>query len=258
MPEVKDVLAFMEELAPMELKLGFDNVGLLAGTLHTPVERVLVALDITDEVIGEARDVGAELIVSHHPLFFDGLKAVTDGSGPGKKVVALLQSGISAICMHTNLDAAAGGVNDALCDALGLHDTGILTEGDGLSRVGELEEPMEFNVFLPFVCEALHAAGARYHYARRRVSRVGVCGGSGGGDLALAAADGCDTFLTGDVKHHQFLEAKELGVNLIDAGHFPTENVVVPAVRAAISQRFPELLVITSLRHKQPERFYMP
>lgn len=258
MPEVKDILSFMEELAPVELKLDFDNVGLLAGTLHAPVERVLVTLDITDEVISEARDVGAELIISHHPLFFDGLKAVTDGTATGKKLVALLRSGISAICMHTNLDAATGGVNDALCDALTLHDTGILSDSDGISRVGELEEPMEFSAFLPFVCDALHANGARYHYAQRRVSRVGVCGGSGGGDIALASADGCDTFVTADVKYHQFLQAKELGINLIDAGHFCTENVVVPVVRSAVSERFPELLVITSLRHKQTEQFYMP
>ena len=258
MPQVKDILAFMEELAPVELKMDFDNVGLLAGTLRGCVERGLVALDITDEVISEAREVGAELIISHHPLFFDGLKSVSDSSAAGKKVIALLQSGISAICMHTNLDAAAGGVNDALADALTLRNTGMLTDSDGISRVGELEEPMDFSAFLPFVCDALHANGARYHFAGKRVRRVGICGGSGGGDIALAHADGCDTFVTADVKYHQFLEARELGINLIDAGHFCTENVVVPVVRNAVSARFPELLVITSLRHKQIEQFYTP
>jgi dinuclear metal center YbgI/SA1388 family protein len=125
MATVNDIHAVIKAFAPLETKLDFDNVGFLVGFKDQVVTRVLVALDVTDDVIAEAIETGCELIVSHHPLFFS-LKTVTDEDSIGRKITTMLRDGISALCNHTNLDAAAGGVNDALAEAAGLHDVQLL------------------------------------------------------------------------------------------------------------------------------------
>ena len=254
MTTVGDVFAFLNEKAPVAGKMEFDNVGLLVGHSARPVKSILTALDITAEVIDEAANVGAELIVSHHPLFFE-LKTVTDDSIEGQLALSLAEKGIAAICMHTNLDAAQGGVNDALMAALGGRAEAILEPDTGIGRVGELPKEVPCSEFLPFVKKQLASNGLRYHDAGRPVKRLAVCGGSGGGDIGLAAAAGCDTYVTADVKYHQFLEAKHLGLNLIDADHFCTENVVVPVLHKWLTGAFPEIDVRVSAVHKQTVRF---
>ena len=254
MTTVSDVFAFLNEKAPVAGKMEFDNVGLLVGHSERPVTRILTALDITSEVIEEAADMNAELIVSHHPLFFE-LKAVTDNSLEGHLALSLAERGIAAICMHTNLDAAQGGVNDALMAALGGQVEAILELDTAIGRVGELAQEVPFSEFLPFVKKHLTSNGLRYHDAGKPVKRLAVCGGSGGGDIGLAAAAGCDTYVTADVKYHQFLEAKHLGLNLIDADHFCTENVVVPVLHKWLTEAFPEIEVRISAVHKQTVQF---
>ena len=254
MTTVGDVFTFLDKKAPVSGKMDFDNVGLLVGRRSAEVGRVLVSLDITGEVIAEAAERGCQLIVSHHPLFFS-LSAVSDASWEGEMALALAERGIAAICMHTNLDAAEGGVNDALMAALGGTVTDTLDPESGIGRVGVLPAPAPFAQFLPFVKEALHANGLRYHDACRPVERLAVCGGSGGGWLDLAAAAGCDTYVTADVKYHQFLQAKHLGLNLIDADHFCTENVVVPVLAEWLAGAFPSVDVGISQTHGQTARF---
>ena len=243
------------ELAPRSLKLDFDNVGHLVGRAERDVHKILVALDITDAVIEEAISLGAELIVSHHPLFFS-LKSVTDSTPEGQKILKLAEHGVAAICMHTNLDAAAGGVNDALAQTLGLTNIGQFDPISEIGRVGELAEPLSMPRFLSLVKERLASNGLRYHDAGREVRRVAVCGGSGGGELELAVDAGCDTYVTADIKYDQFLRAAELGLNLIDADHFCTENVVVPVLRDYLSKTFARTEVSVSQVHAQTARFY--
>ena len=255
MPTVEEIFRFLAQRAPVERKLDFDNVGLLVGRGDREVRRVLAALDITDEVIEEALSQGAELIVSHHPLFFE-LRAVTDGSWTGARALTLAENRIAAICMHTNLDAARGGVNDALLAALGGHYTGELDPETEIGRVGELDAPMPMNEFLARVKTALAGNGLRYHDAGRPVRRLAVCGGSGGGEIGLAHAAGCDTYVTADIKYDQFLEAKHLGLNLIDGDHFCTENVVVPVLRDWLGEAFPSLSVSISRTHGPTARFF--
>ena len=254
MPTVGDVFSFLNEKAPVRLKMDFDNVGLLVGRSTAPVTRILTALDITDEVIEEAAALGAELIVSHHPLFFE-LKAVTDGSWEGLRALSLAEKGIAAICMHTNLDAVQGGVNDALMAVLGGQVTNVLEPDTGIGRVGFLEKEVSFAEFLPLVKEKLASNGLRYHDAGRPVKHLAVCGGSGGGEIGLAAAAGCDTYVTADIKYNQFLEAKHMGLNLIDADHFCTENVVVPVLHRWLSQSFHDVDVRVSQVHQQTAQF---
>ena len=254
MTTVSDVFALLNEKAPVAGKMEFDNVGLLVGHSDRPVACILTALDITDEVIEEAAELDAELIVSHHPLFFE-LKTVTDDTMEGHLALSLAEKNISAICMHTNLDAAQGGVNDALMAALGGKAEAVLEPDTAIGRIGELPREVPFSEFLPFVKKQLASNGLRYHDAGRPVKRLAVCGGSGGGDIGLAAAAGCDTYVTADVKYHQFLEAKHLGLNLIDADHFCTENVVVPVLYQWLAEAFPEIDVRVSQVHKQTVQF---
>lgn len=263
MIKVSDIVKFFGHAVPNAMKMDFDNVGFLVGDGSRDVNRVLVALDITDEVVDEAIEYGAELIVSHHPMFFQ-LKSVTDGSAEGRKIVKLLSNGISAICLHTNLDSVEGGVNDALLEVLGLEKIAILEVEEtlpdgrvyGCGRVGKLAQPMDIQSFLKKTKAALDANGLRYHDAGKPVSKVAVCGGSGGSMIADVLRHGCDTYVTADVKYDQFLTAKECGLNIIDGDHFCTENVVIPVLENMIKTRFSELEVFVSMKHKQTAQFF--
>lgn len=261
---VKDVFEYLNGIAPVSLKMDFDNVGLLVGDENGNVKKILVALDITDEVIDEAIAFGAELIVSHHPLIFTPMKNVLSSDLAGRKIMKLIQNGISAICMHTNLDIAEGGVNDALMATLGGISQGYLefmgTDADGIShgcgRVGELPCEMELCDFLKVCKESLNSNGLRYHDAGKKVKKLAVMGGSGGDCVELAKQMGCDTYVTSDIKYNQFLDAKELGINLIDADHFCTENVIVPVLSDKLSAAFPECEVRISEKHAQTAQFF--
>lgn len=256
MIKVVDVFELLEGKAPCALKLDFDNVGHLVGHADAAVTRVMCALDVTDDVIDEAVACGAELIVSHHPLIFDAVKSVTDATWVGRRILTLAENRIAAICMHTNLDAAKGGVNDALMAALGGRVTEVLDPVSSIGRIGELDSDMSLADFLKQTKAALNANGLRYHDAGRAVRRIACCGGSGGSDIALAHDAGCDTYVTADVKYDQFLEAKSLGINLIDADHFCTENVVVPVLAEWIHTAFPALDVRISQSHGQTAQFF--
>ena len=263
MSKVKEIVSYFEALVPPEMKMDFDNVGLLVGTNGAEVSKALVALDITDDVIDEAIRANAQLILSHHPMFFE-LKQVNDSSLTGRKIVKMLQNGISGFCQHTNLDCVTGGVNDALADKLGVAVEGFLdgplylADGQeyGMGRFGFLPSPVDFEDYLCDVKFVLNGAGLRYYNAGKPVSKVALCGGTGGNFVEAAVKLGCDTLVTADVKYHQFLEAKELNLNIIDADHFCTENVVVPVLAEMLKKGFPELEVIISKSHTQTVKFY--
>ena len=202
MATVNEIYALLDQKAPFRTQLGFDNAGFLVGHGEQTVTKVLVALDITPEVIEEAIERGAQLIVAHHPVIWDKLGRVTDESVTGRKILTLIEHGIAAICAHTNLDAAQGGVNDALAQAVGLIDPVPLevdgTDENGLpygiGRVGSTTgAPMYAPAFAAFVKEALGANGVRYVDARRPVRRVAVGGGACAGLLRDALALGCAT-----------------------------------------------------------------
>ncbi len=259
---VKEIFEYLDKKAPVAYKMDFDNPGFLVGDSKWPVEKAVLALDITDEVIDEAIALGAGLIVSHHPLFFS-LKSVTDASSTGARAVRMIENRIAGICMHTNLDAVHEGVNDALALKLGLCDIGAFEESGvdangnfyGIGRVGKLAKPMSMAEFLPVVKAALEGNGLRYHDSGKAVSRVAVGGGSCGNYLELAAQLGCDTFVTSDVKYDTFLDAKRMGMNIIDADHFCTENVVIPVLERWLKAEFPSLEVYVS-KHKQTAQFF--
>lgn len=260
--KIREIYDILNKKAPVKYKMDFDNPGFLVGDGDWETSSAVLALDITNEVIDEAISVGAGLIVSHHPLFFS-LKSVSSENSLGARAVKMIENKIAGICMHTNLDAVYEGVNDALAEKLNLEEIEPLEESGtdengrfyGIGRIGKTEKSVKMSEFLPFVKSALNCNGLRYHDAGRAVSRVAVLGGSGGDYLELAASMGCDTFVTADVKYDTFLDAKRMGINIIDADHFCTENVVIPVLERWLGEYCPELKVRVA-SHGQTAQFF--
>lgn len=258
MTTVGEVFAFLQEKAPFELQEDFDNAGFLVGRKEAAVSKILVALDITEDVVQEAAEQGAQLIVAHHPVIFGKMAEMTDRTVTGRVLLALAENHIAAICAHTNLDAVEGGVNDALALCLGLTGIGQLrqvgVDGQGrpygIGRLGLVPEQPLYD-FAMAVKRLLGANGIRLVDGGKPVHMVAVGGGACAEFMADALDKGCDTFVTSDVKYHQFLDAKALGLNLVDAGHFPTENVVCPVLRDWLAERFPQAAVSIAQRHHE-------
>ena len=259
MPTVREIEQALYNWAPKETAFPWDNVGQLLGDPNRKVERVLVALDITDAVAEEAIAKKCELIVAHHPVMnckWLPVQTVRTDTPQGNLLLKILLNGVNAVCMHTNLDLAAGGVNDALAERLELLDVAPF-EADGLCRAGFLKRSMTLQDFAAFVSEKLGCNGLRYADAGKTVSKVAVGGGACSEYDAAAIAAGCDTFVTSDVTYHQFLDAKGKGINLIDAGHFPTEDPVCDKLIKYISEQFPELTVTKSDSHREVIQYYV-
>ena len=221
--------------APFETAEVWDNSGLLVGDSKQEVSSVLVALDITGDVIDQAVRQGAQLIISHHPVIFDGLKAVT----PEQLVYRLIQQGLSALCVHTNADKAADGVNDRLAALLGLEN--VRVAADGFSRVGTLPQAVDGGTFAKQTAQVLHTA-VRVHEGTDLVHTVVVCGGAGG-DLVLPLLKEADAALTGELKHHEWLNLDK-GKTVVDGGHYATEIAVVEGFAAWLREAFPDLQVL--------------
>ncbi|MEY8386263.1 Nif3-like dinuclear metal center hexameric protein [Oscillospiraceae bacterium 38-13] len=256
MPRVGEIEAALYKIAPRECAMDWDNVGLLVGKPGREVRKILVSLDITGAVIEEANRWGADLIVAHHPVIFHGQKRLTDQDVTGRILLPLIESNLSAICMHTNLDIAEGGVNDTLAERLSLRDVFRL-ENPGVVRVGVLDAPMSLPDFVRHVCRRLECNGVRYADAGRRVHRVGVGGGACGEFQDAAIAAGCDTYVTADLSYHQFVDAGAKGVNLIDAGHFPTEDPVCQEIIAYLRAQFPQVAIQKSAVHREAVQYYV-
>lgn len=262
MTTVADILQFIETIAPSNMKMEWDNVGLLCGSRKRSVTKILVALDPFEEVCLEAQELGAELIVTHHPLIFHPVKSITDDTEVGRCIQCLCKYGISAINAHTNLDCAPQGVNQQLAILLGLDNIrvidsmGLDEHGQewGLLRCGEVTQ-QSLSSFLSTVKERLGCDGLRY-VGNKTVHKVAVGGGSCGTDLMDALNAGCDTFITADIKYNQFHDAQVMGMNLIDAGHFHTENPIISILADKLRITFPEIQVIISEKSRDHMKFY--
>ena len=262
MATVAEILSFLNTIAPPEMKEDWDRVGLNCGRMNKEVRRILVALDPFDAVCKEAKAVGADLLVTHHALLWNP-GFITDTTEQGRNALFLIENQIACINAHTNLDCAPGGVNDILATKLGLQNIqviqpkGIDSQGRpwGLLRQGTIaKQPLP--QFLSIVKTGLGCEGLHYVDAGKPVHKVAVGGGSCAGGMAQAVAAGCDTFVTADIKYNQFWDAKDLGLNLIDAGHFHTENPVCRYLAQALRDAFPEIIVTVSAQHKDCAKFF--
>lgn len=251
MTTVSDVLDFLEGFAPPELAESWDNVGLLCGDRAAEVTSVLCALDATEDVIEEAIERGAQLVVAHHPAIFTSVSRVTTDDATGRVLRLAICHGISIICMHTNADCAVGGVNDALASALFLTDVSNMEAGENrmLGRVGDLPHEMQPREFALFVKECLRAGGVRFCDCGKPIRRVAVGGGACGKLMDSALAKGAGAFVIGDCSYDLMQRAQSLGLTLVDAGHFPTENPIAAVFADRIVEAFPHLISVVSERH---------
>jgi len=223
--KINEFTTLMERIAPKELALDFDNPGLLIEPDHAEVSRVLVALDCTKAVAEEAVEWGADLVLTHHPLFFHPINKLAYSDPATAAACILLRNGIGLFAAHTNLDAAHGGVNETLCEIFGIREAIPFDEGVG--RIGQLKTTETLAAFAKRVEQSLSARVSISGELEKLISRVAVMGGSGGSSVTQASAQGADVLLTGELKHSDALDAQMLGLSLIVAGHYETEAIVL-------------------------------
>lgn len=239
---VRDVYDFLNSIAPFETQEGWDNSGLLVGSMNSMVSRIGVVLDITPRTVGEAALNRCDLMISHHPVIFNPLKSFSKESA----VYSLAACRMNAICAHTNLDCAQDGVSDALAERLLLG--GVEAVPTSISplppvRGGAIKKSMEAQELADFLSERLNSPCVRYYAPRKRIKTLAVCGGAGTDYLHEAAEKNFDAFVTGDAKHSDFLDAAEWGIALFAAGHFETEYPAIPKLTKRLVEAFPTLAV---------------
>lgn len=243
MAKVKDFYGYLNSIAPFETQEDWDNSGMLVGDMNAEVKKVAVVLDITHEEIKKAKAIGADLIISHHPVIFNPIKSVTKGSVPYE----LAASSINALCCHTPLDIADGGTNDSLAELLGIEVT--RTENPIL-RLGTVEPTTAENL-AGKIAKTLNTK-VRYADAGRKIEKIAIC--TGAGCSLIEAAGEIDAFITGDASHHNFLDCVQAGITLIAAGHYETEIVVVPVLVKKLQAQFPDIEII-DIKQENPIKF---
>lgn len=254
MIQVQNLLTYMESLAPKALAMDWDNPGLQIGCPEQEVHKILIALDPFEGVCREAVQTGADLVITHHPMFFRPAKNITSSSATGRAAMTLIQNGISLFSAHTNLDIASGGINDVLAAKLGMKDVEVFGE-ENLLRKGSIPcQPL--SAFLEKVKTALGCPGLRYADGGIPCRKIAVGGGACADSFWEAKLDGCDTFVTSDIKYNQFWDARDIGLNLIDAGHFYTENPIVAVLAEKIQAAFPDIQVEISKTHRDCMNFF--
>lgn len=234
-----DLLNHFEAFAPLETQMDFDNAGFLVGDINAEINRVLITLDITSEVVHNAHDIGADLILSHHPVIFRPIKNLYTNTVPYQ----LAKYGISALCMHTNVDLAEiDGINFCLAQAIGLQNIKVDTKN--CFAYGSIQETDAEN-FAKHVKKSLNCDGLRFTDIDKKIKKVVVSGGAGG-DLIFNLPPETDAFVTGEIKHHELLYAAENNIVAVDASHRRTEEIFKQAMQKRLSKSFPEVEFIVS------------
>ena len=243
--KVKDVTRVIEEFAPLSIQEGWDNSGLCIGSQDAPVTSVLLGLDCTPELVDEAIDCGADMIVTHHPLIFSGLKKISPEDQVGEAVIKAIKAGISIYAAHTSADKVIAGVSGAMAAKLGLRNVSILDEdgeGTGLGVVGDLPQPMSAEAAVELVKERF---GLKVMKSSRpidgQISRVAMCGGSGGSLIKAAMSSGAQLYISGDISYHNFFTRE--GFMIMDIGHYESEIEIVDILFSLLRKNFPTFAV---------------
>lgn len=231
METVRDIYNFIDSFAPFSTQAEWDNSGLLVGNENSVVNKIIFALDVTSDVIEQAKNVGADLIVTHHPVIFKPVSNVLNDS----LIYKIIENNISIICAHTNYDKAIDGVNDILCYTVNA-DT-IEKIDDTFLNIATLDNTYTTEEFAKHLKEKLNGA-VRYNNLNKNISKIAVCSGSGSDYLSLAKELSCDALLTGDASHHSFLDANEMGIVLFACGHFETEMIAIKPLLERIEKEF--------------------
>ena len=248
--KLREILDCITEIAPLQWQESYDNAGLQVGDLDGEVHKALISLDVTEALIDEAVAKHCDLVVSHHPLIFHGLKHLTPQSNIERTVVKAIRNGVSIISMHTNLDNSYLGVNRRLAEMLQLHDLRILmpsTADDhlcGSGMIGELATAVTETDFLRLVAGVVGSPCLRHSaFTGKMVKRVALCGGAGSFLLPEAKAQHADAFLSADMKYHEFFEP-DGELLLVDGGHFETEQFTKELLCDSIRKKFPTFAAV--------------
>ncbi len=247
----REIYDYINSFAPFDSAMSFDNVGLLIGSPDTSSEKVMLALDVTSEVIDEAAKKNAYIIVTHHPVIFNPLKKLTSDSLQYK----LAKNDITVISAHTNLDICAGGVNDTLAETIGL----VLSEhtNEDCFVTAELPESLESQELAYRICKRLDCKGVRFTGRTGIIKRVTVACGAGGGSIFAAEKAGADAFVTGEIKHHELIFAKEKNIAVFDIGHFRSEDVIIDKLAKMLSDKFPGAVFEKAENDKEYTEYYV-
>ena len=257
---VNDIINKMESLAPTYLKEDFDNVGLMVGDRNKIVNKVLLALDCTLKVIEEAKKEEVDLIITHHPLIFRKPSNITTDTLQGKKIIELIKNDISLYSSHTNLDSVENGLNHTIVSVLGFGESTLLEKNKnitsaGLGRIVELDEEIKLEDLIEQVKSKLNINNLRVVKGTDTVSKIAIINGSGQDFIAKAMRLGVDTVITGDTTYHFASDYKEMGMNILDVGHFASEQIIFFNVMKQIESKFNNVIFIRSSVEEDPFTF---
>lgn len=258
--KIKEITSLIEQFAPLRWQASYDNAGLIVGRPDDEVEAVLLAVDVTEEVVREAVERGCGLIVTHHPIIFHPLKRLNSASSVERCVEEAIRRGVALYACHTNLDSAPGGMSYRLAELLGVKHCTLLEpderiEGVGFGVVGELEQPMPTEAYLREVAARLDCKCIRHsRIASDEVHRVAICTGSGGSMIALAQRAGADLYLTADLKYNDFM-APEGSLTVADVGHFESEYCAIEILFEILSKKLHTFAVLRSDATRNPVNY---
>lgn len=245
--KIKEIYDFLDCIAPFSAAGEWDNCGLIIGDINADVSKVFVALDITEKVIAEALEYGAELVITHHPVMFSPVKKIPADSIIYKAVI----SGMTFIASHTCLDIADGGVNDTLAEKTGIKN--VEATDDVFLKVGEIEKTTA-KAFAQKVKSVL-GGSVSYTLPEKEIERVAFCSGSGGDLITLAKEIGADALLTGEAKHHEYLLSNDSDVSLLVAGHYETENIICEGLQKLLKEKFGDSIEVKTSLQKPPVNY---
>lgn len=258
---VNDIIKEMEALAPPFLKEDFDNVGLMVGDRQKNVKKILLALDCTLKVIEEAKVENVDLIITHHPLIFRKPSNITTDTLQGKKIIELIKNDISLYSSHTNLDSVNNGLNHTIVSILGFDNSKILEKNKsddsaGLGRLVSLNEGILLEELVSRIKKALNINNLRVVKGNNKVTKIAIINGSGQDFISKAVALGADCVITGDTTYHFASDYKEMGISILDVGHFASEQIIFFNVMRRLKEKFGNVEFITSKVEEDPFSFY--
>lgn len=260
MKKVKDIMDEMEKLAPTYLKEDFDNVGLMVGDKNQKVEKVLIALDCTLDVIEEAKGLNVDMILTHHPLIFKKPNSITTETLLGKKIIELIKNNISLYSSHTNLDSAKEGLNKTIVEMLGFSSEELIEvnkkdSSAGLGRMVRLDKEIELKTLVEIIKRKLNIKNLRVSMGKEMFKNIAIINGSGQDFIGKAVARGAHCIITGDTTYHYASDYKEMGISILDIGHFSSEWLVFLKAIEKVLVKFPEVEFIKSALVKDPYTF---
>lgn len=245
--ECKKVIEILEKQSPKSYACDWDNVGLLVGREDKEIQKIYIALDATDEAIEEAIANGADMLLTHHPMIFKGMKRVTQEDFIGRRIIRLIQNDISYYAMHTNFDVM--GMADLAADYLGISDTRVLeitsvseTGEEGIGRYGSMKKEMTVRECCEEVKQAFSLENVKvFGNLERKVKTAAISPGSGRSVISNALQAGVDVLITGDIDHHEGIDAVAQKLTVIDAGHYGVEHIFIPYMEQYLKREAKEL-----------------